>query len=298
MRSAADSSCGLSWFPDSGAGSGWLCGREGAVTGSGLVRPLSGWAAAGGEQGYPFVFAVPSFGQVQHYVAVAVAVAGGAGGDVDEVTADGGAAGLAVGEAGQGSGGVQQVVRDGGAAQPGRVGREDPGDGRWASGAVGPVGEDLFHDRVVTALAFGLDQLERGIGEDRVVAPGREQLVLPGRTMVVEVADPAHDQPGGDGLALLRRGERGVFGLGDLGVGDPAPELVISDRAAGGSRSRPSHRWRRWPRRPWSLCSPSALRRAATPVTRAMGTVVAARHPQGASRQLPDPPRQTRPAGR
>jgi hypothetical protein len=35
---------------------------------------------------------------------------------------------------------------------------------------VGPVGEDLLDDRVVTVLLLGLDQLDRGIGEHRVVA--------------------------------------------------------------------------------------------------------------------------------
>jgi hypothetical protein len=79
-------------------------GRGGAVTGSGLVRPLPGWAAGSGEQGHRVVFAVPGLGQVQGDVPVAVP--GGAGGDVDEVAADGGAAGLAVGQAGQGSGGA------------------------------------------------------------------------------------------------------------------------------------------------------------------------------------------------
>ena len=71
------------------------------------------------------MFAVPALGQVQ--CDVAAAVPGGAGGDVDQVAADGGAAGLAVGQAGQRPGGAQQVVRDRGASQPGRVGREDPG---------------------------------------------------------------------------------------------------------------------------------------------------------------------------
>src|SRR6516164_7674457 len=82
-----------------------------------------GWrAAGGGEQGQPFVFAVPAFGQVQRDVAAAVP--GGAGGDVDEVAADGGAAGLAVAEAGQGSGGAQQVVADCGEGKPCGVSRE------------------------------------------------------------------------------------------------------------------------------------------------------------------------------
>jgi hypothetical protein len=80
--------------------------------------------------------------------------------------------------AGQGSGGAQQVMRDGGAGQPGRVRGEGSGQiGQWP---VGPVGEDLFYDRVVAVLGFGLDG-ERGIGEHRVVASGGEQLVRPGR---------------------------------------------------------------------------------------------------------------------
>ena len=70
------------------------------------------------------MFAVPGFGQVQRDVPAAVP--GGAGGDVDEVTADGGAAGLAVGEAGQGPRSAQQFVRDSCAGQPGRVGGEEP----------------------------------------------------------------------------------------------------------------------------------------------------------------------------
>jgi hypothetical protein len=104
------------------AGFGWPSGRAGAVPWSGRSGRGGGRAAGGGEQGLPFVVAVPGFGQVQRDVAVAVP--GGAGGDVDEVAADGGAAGLAVGQAGQGPGGAQQVMRDGGAGQPGRVRRE------------------------------------------------------------------------------------------------------------------------------------------------------------------------------
>jgi len=46
-----------------------------------------------------------------------------------------------------------------------------------------------------------------------VVAPDGEQLVLALAGLAVEVFDPADDQPGGDGLVLLR-GERGVFHLG------------------------------------------------------------------------------------
>jgi hypothetical protein len=77
---------------------------------------------------------------------------------------------------------------------------------------------------VAAVLPLGLDEFERGVGEDSVVAPDLEQLALPGRGLLVLVADAADDEPGGDGLALLRR-ERRVFRFGDLGVGDPAVQL-------------------------------------------------------------------------
>jgi hypothetical protein len=63
-----------------------------------------------------------------------------------------------------------------------------------------------------------------------VVTPDREQLVLPVRGLLVQVADPADDQPRGDRLVLLRR-ERRVLDFGDLGVGDPGIQLVVPDRA-------------------------------------------------------------------
>ncbi len=59
-----------------------------------------------------------------------------------------------------------------------------------ASRAVEELG-----DRVVTVLPLGLGQLGRGAGEHGVAAPGREQLVLPGRGVPGQVANPAHDQP-------------------------------------------------------------------------------------------------------
>ena len=81
--------------------------------------------------------------------------------------------------------------------------------------AVGPVSEDLLGLSVATVVFLGLDQGERRVGEDGVVAPGGEQLALPGGGRGVQVADPADDQPGGDGLALLRREGR-VFRFRDL----------------------------------------------------------------------------------
>jgi hypothetical protein len=173
-RLAAGRFCGLS---DVCGSPGWVwvaIWPSGALTWSGRVRPR--WRAGRRPQGQPLVCAVPGLGQVQPDVPVAVP--GGAGGDVDEVAADGGAAGLGVGEAGQGSGGAQRVMRDRGAGQPGRVGGEESG---WQvrQRPVGPVGEDLLDDRVVSVLGLGLDQLDRGIGEYRVVAPDGEQFVLP-----------------------------------------------------------------------------------------------------------------------
>jgi hypothetical protein len=68
-------------------------------------------------------------------------------------------------------------------------------------------------------LAFGLDRLEGRVGEQGVVSPCGEQLVLAFGCFAVQVADPADYQPGGDRLAFLR-GERRVGDFGDLGVGD------------------------------------------------------------------------------
>ena len=55
------------------------------------------------------MLAVPAFGQVDGDVAAAVA--GGTGGDGDQVTADRGAAGLGERAAGQRAGGAEQVMR-------------------------------------------------------------------------------------------------------------------------------------------------------------------------------------------
>jgi hypothetical protein len=38
-----------------------------------------------------------------------------------------------------------------------------------SQGAAGDVCEDLLHDDVAAVLSLGLDQLERGVGEDRVL---------------------------------------------------------------------------------------------------------------------------------
>ena len=52
-------------------------------------------------------------------------------------------------------------------------------------GAAGGVGDGLFDDGVVAVLALGLQHLEPGGDEHRVMAPGGEQLVLPGGGLAV-----------------------------------------------------------------------------------------------------------------
>jgi hypothetical protein len=44
--------------------------------------------------------------------------------------------------------------------------------------AVFEVGVDLLDDRVLTVVFLGLDQLDLGVGDEGVVAPGGEQLAL------------------------------------------------------------------------------------------------------------------------
>ena len=72
-------------------------------TGLGWSGRGGGRSAGCGVQGEPFVLAVPAIGQVEREVASAVP--GGAGGDGDQVAADGGAARFGVVAAGQGAGG-------------------------------------------------------------------------------------------------------------------------------------------------------------------------------------------------
>jgi hypothetical protein len=49
--------------------------------------------------------------------------------------------------------------------------------------AAGDVSEHLLHDGVAAVLSFGLGELERRVGEDRVVPPDREPLVPAGRRL-------------------------------------------------------------------------------------------------------------------
>ena len=83
-------------FLGSGAGFGWPWRPSRVRTGPGWSGRCGGRAAGGGEQVQPFVLAVPAFGQVQGEVAAAVP--GGAGGDGDQVAADGRGPGLREGQ--------------------------------------------------------------------------------------------------------------------------------------------------------------------------------------------------------
>ena len=58
-------------------------------------------------------------------------------------------------------------------------GGKDP-EGQVRQRPVVPVGENLLDDGVVAVVFLGLDHLEGADGEHGVVAPGAEQLLLPG----------------------------------------------------------------------------------------------------------------------
>ena len=168
-----------------GAGGGVPCGLR-VRTGRGWSGRCGGRAARGGPRVLPFVLAVPASGRVKGEVPSAVA--GGAGGDGDEVAADGGGAGLRVQRAGQCPGGAQQVLRDGGDDRPDRVRGETAG---WEMGErpFVPVGEGLLDDGVAAVLVLGLERLERRVGVHGVAAPGGEQLALPSGCLLIQGAD-------------------------------------------------------------------------------------------------------------
>ena len=216
---------------------------------SGLVRPLRRAPQAEADPVLPFMLAEAALGQVEGEVAADVP--GDPGGNGDQVTADGRGPGLRERQAGQGAGGAEQVVRHGRDRQPGRVHSEHPG---WHmnQGAAGDVGEDLLHDGVVAVLPLGLDQLERGVGEDRVVAPDGEQLVLPGGPPALfrsrtrrTISRAVTAWPFFDANAVSED-------FGDLGVGDPGIQPVVPDRARVADRGpRRPRRWRRSRRGCW-----------------------------------------------
>ena len=149
---AADWLCGLSGLPARGQRwrcAGWRGAVARAVTGLGWSGRPGGRAAGGFEQGPPFAFAVPVLWQVQGQLAAAAA--GEAGGDVDQVGADGGAAGPGVEPGGQAPGARSRLQVIAAQVSHAAFAVNDP---RWqvSQRAVGPVGEDLLDDGVVAVL--------------------------------------------------------------------------------------------------------------------------------------------------
>ena len=140
---------------------------------------------------------------------------GEAGGHVDQVAAQGGTAGDGVLTASERRGGAQQVVRDHRAGQPRAVRGEQPRRD-MRERPVDQVGEGGLHDRVFAVGKVSLGGGQVAVGEERVIAPHREQ-----RVRVAGVLDPTHHQPGGD--AAMAPHAEGVGGFGDLGAEISAP---------------------------------------------------------------------------
>lgn len=93
---------------------------------------------------------------------------------------------------------------------------------------VGGAGERFAALATIAVVLLGLDHLERAVGDQRVVAPGREQFFLPASGAGAHVADRADDQRGGErGRRLAPGGVGGERGVWHLGVEDPAAQLVI-----------------------------------------------------------------------
>ena len=104
-----------------------------------------------------------------------------------------------------------KVERDGGECEPGGVGLELPG-GCVGERAVLQLGDNLLDDGVVAVGLVRGDGGQSAVGDERVMAPGGEQLVLPGaaRGRLLKAGDTAHDEPAVHCWAFLRVGaERG-----------------------------------------------------------------------------------------
>lgn len=98
-------------------------------------------------------------------------------GDLDDLPADGGPPRR--GQVGRDRGGTSEVERDHGQGDPGGVGRVLPRR-QVRQRSVLEFGDDLLDDRVVTVPLVGLDHPEPGVGDEGVVAVGREQFALLG----------------------------------------------------------------------------------------------------------------------
>lgn len=65
--------------------------------------------------------------------------------------------------------------------------------------------------------------------EERVVPPGVEKRRLVD-VLRVQIRDPADHEPSVDSFGLVPGTERGEGDLGNLGVGDPLPGVLVTDR--------------------------------------------------------------------
>lgn len=93
--------------------------------------------------------------------------------------------------------------------------------GQWA---VDQVGENGFDDRVLAMSDVRLSRGQVSVGEERVVAPHREE-----RVAVTGVFNPPYNQA--SGAAVLGGSERGVADFGDFGIRDPVSGVGITHRA-------------------------------------------------------------------
>jgi len=91
--------------------------------------------------------------------------------------------------------------------------------------SVDQVGEHGLDDGVAAVGEVGGHGRLGAVGEERMVAPDREQFLG-------AVSDPAHHQACGD--RVLGGGERGEGGLGDLGVGDQLAGVRVEHRRSEG----------------------------------------------------------------
>jgi hypothetical protein len=94
------------------------------------------------------------------------------------------------------------------------------------------LGDDLLDQGVIAMPLISLDGRQGAVGDERMVAVGREQLALLGAAgcQRLEPFDPAHDQPAGHALCLAAAGERDEVDFGDLGVADPAVLVLVGNR--------------------------------------------------------------------
>jgi hypothetical protein len=97
---------------------------------------------------------------------------------------------LVLGAEAEGGGPAQQVVGQVGRQQPGGVGVEAPGGQVGQAGAGLEVADGQLAYSVAAVVGVQPSGGAGPVGDEGVVAPGGEQLLL-----VVQVADPADDQP-------------------------------------------------------------------------------------------------------